>query len=207
VYLTLPRMLAPLPWLFVALWSPASTLSVPVTVSSHEVRRGDTITAAVTVDMTASSKALGSIEARLRFDPAVVSFVAASQGTFGGLLQLNADSASRGVIRFAAINADDSKNTGSVIVLQIELDVVGDSGTSTPLSVELGDLTATDFTSLLPEAVISDGRVSVEAGGDRPPPARPGQVTLALPPGSTPAGPCPLHSSGLPKRPARSPDP
>lgn len=199
MYLTLPTTLAPLPWLFGVLWPPASILNVPVTVSSHEARRGDTVTAAVTVDMTASSRALGSIEARLSFDPSVVSYVAASQGTFRGLLQLNADSASSGVIRFAAISADDSQNTGSVSVLQIELDVVGANGTSTPLSVEVGDLTATDFTWLLPQAVIYDGRVSVRAGAD--------QVTGALPPGSTPAGLCPPRSSGSPRRPARLPDP
>lgn len=144
--------LPPLPW------------AVPVVVTSHEAPTGATITADVTVDMTATGKAMGSVEARMTFDPGVVAYLAASQGAFQGFFELNTDSVADGVLVFAGINTDDTKNTGSVLVFQVDFLVVGDFGTSTPLALEVRDLTATDFTSLLGEVVVTDGLVEAKPG-------------------------------------------
>lgn len=143
---------------------PADTARVGVRVASVVAAAGERVTVPVTVDLTASGKALGSYQGRIRFDPERLRLVEAGTGAFSGPAVVNADRAAEGTVIFAGANPDRSRNMGVTRVLELTFDVTGAPGARIPVSLELQELvSAGDFSNLTPLADVEDGAVVVES--------------------------------------------
>jgi hypothetical protein len=141
----------------------AASGSVPVSaIADAEAYRtppvGDTVIVDVRVNMFfTSNELLGSYNAELRWNPAVIRYVDVRPGDFG-TPTINDTQTGTGLFRFSAANANGV--AGSVVVARVRFvaDAAGDGNpqlTITELSAALS------FTNLLSGVVVTNGSVTV----------------------------------------------
>jgi hypothetical protein len=137
--------------------------SVPVSAIADDAafrtaRVGDTVTVDVRVNMFfTSGELLGSYNAQLTWDPAVLRYVDVLAGNFGAPT-INDTQTGQGSLRFSAANATGV--SGSVVVARVRF-VAQAAGSSAP-QVAISELSAAQtFTNLLSSVVVTNGSVTV----------------------------------------------
>jgi len=137
--------------------------SVPVSAIADSyafrtARVGDTVIVDVRVAMFyTGGELLGSYNAQLTWDPAVLRYVNVLNGTFG-TPTINDTQTGQGSLRFSAANATGV--SGSVVVARVRF-VAQAAGSSAP-QVAISELSAAQtFTSLLSSVVVTNGSVTV----------------------------------------------
>jgi len=115
---------------------------------------GDRVTMPIAIDMTgASGYDLGAFRARFSWNPLLFNLVGATGGTFAAPV-FNTDSASQGVVRFAAASANGGN--GIFTLANITLEVVATAADTFRVAFE--ELTASGtFTDLLPFLTVTTG--------------------------------------------------
>jgi hypothetical protein len=137
--------------------------SVPVsaiadTYAFRTARVGDTVIVDVRVAMSyTGGELLGSYNAQLAWDPAVLRYVNVLNGTFG-TPTINDTQTGQGSLRFSAANATGVG--GSVVVARVRF-VAQATGTTAP-QLAISELSAAQtFTNLLSSVVVTNGSVTV----------------------------------------------
>jgi hypothetical protein len=141
----------------------AAAGSVPVSAiaggRAFSARRvGDTVVVDVTADMSfTAGELLGSYNAELRWNPAVLRYVDVQAGTFGAPT-INDTQTGTGLFRFSAANANGL--AGSVVVARVRF--VADAAGSGNPQLTITELSAAlSFTNLLSSVVVTSGSVTV----------------------------------------------
>jgi hypothetical protein len=141
---------------------PGGNVVVSTTSNVRAFRRaqvGDTVVVDVTVDMTFTpDELLGSYNATLTWDPAVLSFVDVQAGDFPAP-QVNDANAGSGELRFAQANADGA--SGVVVVARVRFEAVAAGSTSTAASISEMSAAVT-FTDLIGRLTVTNGTVTVQ---------------------------------------------
>ena len=128
-------------------------VAVRLTPDSISGVRGLGKTVTLTADMMASGKALGSYAARLQWDSAVVRLDSVRAGDYGTPV---INYVNGGEVRLTQVNTGG--RTGAFSLAQLYFRFANDTaGKRTPLTLNVTDLTATDFTNLLAELVTGSG--------------------------------------------------
>lgn len=148
-----------------------ATLTFDLTVSQRIVAWmdsataavGDTVTLPLRIDMSGVGKAIGSVQARLTFDTAVVSYLSMTS-EFSGTFTQNEDSASAGILRFAGINTSASVNLDTTKVAILKFVAKGRWGSQTVLDVDIPELIQADFTNVTDQMDVFDGHILVSPG-------------------------------------------
>jgi hypothetical protein len=122
-------------------------------------RVGDTVVVDITADMAFTpNERLGSYNARLQWDPAVLQFVGVVNTTFAAPT-VNADSVSAGKLRFAS--ADAAGASGQVVVARVRLRALTTGTTSPALTISELSAASPTFTNLLSRVTVTSGFVTV----------------------------------------------
>jgi len=137
--------------------------SVPVSAIADDaafrrVRVGDTVTVDVRVNMFfTNGELLGSYNAQLTWDPAVLRYVSVLNGNFGAPT-INDTQTGQGSLRFSAANA--AGVAGSVTVARVRFVAQAVGGAAPALTItELS--AAQTFTNLLSSVIVTNGSVTV----------------------------------------------
>jgi uncharacterized protein YjdB len=128
-----------------------------------EASQGDTVTVAVSIDVSAVNDGIGSVQGSIRFDATALEFVGLSTD-FQGTFTPNTDSATAGVIRYAGINTSSTNNRDTTRVVALRLKAVGMWGSTTTVALEIPELSTTGFLSLADRLAVTDGSVRVNPG-------------------------------------------
>ena len=132
-------------------------------IDSVAVKQGAAITLPVRVDMSAVGTAIGSIQARITFDTAVVSFDSLTTD-FSGSYNANIDSVSSGIVRFAGINTSSSANVDTTKVGILHLRAKEKWNSQTVVDLDIPELAQSDFTNVTGLMNVIDGHVLVSPG-------------------------------------------
>ena len=144
--------------------APPAGFLIPVAVADTAVPTGTTLAIPLTVDMGGVGS-LGSFQGILRFEPGVLTYVDLQVGDFSGSVELNTDSASSGVLRFAGASTDTLLHRGAFSLVVLTVDVTGFGGEVVevaPDSVRLG--LAGSFTDVTNGTTVQSGSVTVDPG-------------------------------------------
>jgi hypothetical protein len=119
----------------------------------------DTVFVDITADMRFTpSEKLGSYNARLTWNPAVLQYVSVVNTTFAAPT-VNADSVAQGLLRFAS--ADASGAAGQVVVARVRLRAVAAGTTSPAITItEMSGVSPT-YTNLVSRVTVANGSVTV----------------------------------------------
>lgn len=141
------------------------TIGQPIVawMDSTTATAGDTVTMPVRIDMSGVGKAIGSVQARLTFDTAVVSYLSMTSD-FSGTFTQNEDSASVGILRFAGINTNASVNLDTTKVAILKFVAKGKWGSQTVLDLDIPELSQTDFTNVTDQMDVFDGHILLSPG-------------------------------------------
>jgi hypothetical protein len=120
---------------------------------------GDTIVVDVTADMTfTAGELLGSYNAVLNWDPAVLSFVDVQTGDFP-TPELNTNNVGSGELRFAQANANGTG--GAVVIARVRL--VAQAAGSSSAAVTISEMSAAQtFTNLINQVTVANGTVTIQ---------------------------------------------
>ncbi|HWP37571.1 MAG TPA: right-handed parallel beta-helix repeat-containing protein [Gemmatimonadales bacterium] len=147
-----PRVLLGLSALSLAAGS-ASAQSIPVRLAGEASSLvGLEISLPLEIDMTARAEKVGSVALALRWNPAVLKFLAGTNGNFGDLT-VNEDSIPAGVLKMVGVNA---AGVGGRVILGVGrfLPLVADT---TTFQLSVGELYAAGtFADLLPSVTVSN---------------------------------------------------
>jgi hypothetical protein len=137
--------------------------SVPVSAVAdgrafHAPRVGDTVVVGVTASMVfTNSELLGSYNAQLTWNAAVLRYVDVLSGDFG-TPTINATQTGQGSLRFSAANAQGA--AGSVTVARVRF-VAQAAGSAAPVLTITELSAALTFTNLLSSVTVTNGSVTV----------------------------------------------
>ena len=139
---------------------------IPVVAPTVQAAPAARITVPVTLDLSSLDAPLGSYQGQLLFDPAVLTLVSASAGTFQGEVDVNVGGAASGEVTFAGANPNTSLNRGLTTILQLVFDVVnGAGGERSPLDLDVAEVTlAGSLQDLTSKLQVTDGAVLVTPG-------------------------------------------
>ncbi|HWP37132.1 MAG TPA: cohesin domain-containing protein [Gemmatimonadales bacterium] len=141
---------------------PATNVLVSSTSSGRAFRAarvGDTVVVDITADMAfAPGERLGSYNARLTWDAAVLQYVSVVNTTFAAPT-VNADSVSAGKLRFASADANGA--AGQVVVARVRLRAIAAGTTSPALTISELSAASPTFTNLLSRVTVASGSVTV----------------------------------------------
>jgi hypothetical protein len=151
----------------VPLHAQAGSVTSSATPTAPTPSIGDQIEVEINIDVSGvdpPDNALGSFSASLAWDPAVLAYDSDSGVLAGFTGVVNSTDAASGQLIFNGANAGGA--TGSVTVLNITFDVVGE-GTSI-LDLEYSAMAAAlTFANLLPLLTVTDGQVDVGPAFER----------------------------------------
>jgi hypothetical protein len=142
---------------------PATNVVVSATSSGRSfpvARVGvDTVVVDVTADMRFTpSERLGSYNARLTWNPAVLQYVSVVNTTFAPPT-VNADSVAQGRLRFASADANGA--TGQVVVARVRLRAIAAGTTSPAITISEMSASSPTYTNLLSRVTVTNGSVTV----------------------------------------------
>jgi hypothetical protein len=125
----------------------------------RDARAGDTVVVDVRADMQfASGERLGSYNARLTWNPAVLQFVDVQSGAFAAPT-VNTDSVSAGRLRFAS--ADAGGAAGHVVVARVRLRALAAGSAGSALTVSEMSASSPSYTNLVSRVTVTNGFITV----------------------------------------------